>query len=166
MSCRQTGDMAMSTMSWRPLLAVCASFVSFASFAQAPTTFSDAFGVTHEAVAGAPAPIFRNPLPGTDLRSWVIHWNEVAINASGIDHTPVAPGENRVFGEQIGPGRSARAIAIVRIAMFEALVAVNGGYTSYTGLRHVSGQVSTKAAVAYAAHDTLVEKFPSQKDSC
>jgi hypothetical protein len=155
----------MSTMSWRPLLAVCASFVSFVSFAQAPTTFSDAFGVTHEAVANAPAPIFRNPPPGSDLRSWVIHWNEVAINASGVDHTPVAAGENRVFGEQIGPGRSARAIAIVQIAVFDALVAANGGYTSYTGLPRVSGQVSTKAAVAYAAHDTLVAMFPSQKAS-
>ena len=151
--------------SWRPLLALCASVLPFVSFAQAPTTFNEAFGVTHEAVTNAPAPIFRNPPPGSDLRSWVIHWNEVAINASGIDHTPVAPGENRVFGEQIGPGRSARAIAIVQIAVFDALVAANGGYTSYTGLPRVSGQVSTKAAVAYAAHDTLIEMFPSQKAS-
>src|SRR5262249_45367890 len=160
MSCRETGDTAMSTMSWRPLLAVCASFASFVSFAQAPTTFRDAFGVTREAATSAPVPIFRNPPPGTELRSWVIHWNEVAINASGVDHTPVAQGENRVFGEQIGPGRSARAIAIVHIAIFDALVAANGGYTSYTGLPRVSGQVSSKAAVAYAAHDTLVALFP------
>jgi len=155
----------MSTMIRRPLLAVCASFASYVSFAQAPTTFSDTLGVTHEAVSNAPAPIFRNPPPGSDLRSWVVHWNEVAINASGVDHTPVAAGEDRVFGEQIGPGRSARAIAIVHIAVFDALVAANGGYTSYTGLPRVSGQVSTKAAVAYAAHDTLVAMFPSQKDS-
>src|SRR5437667_11763492 len=43
-------------------------------------------------------------------------WNLIAINASGLDHTPVAPGENRVFGEQLGPGRSSRAMAIVHIA--------------------------------------------------
>src|SRR5438874_8669698 len=30
-------------------------------------------------------------------------WNVIAINATGLDHTPVAPGENRVFGEQFGP---------------------------------------------------------------
>jgi hypothetical protein len=155
----------MSTLTWRALLAVGASLVPFVSFAQAPTTFNDTLGVTHEAVTNAPAPIFRNPPPGSDLRSWVIHWNEVAINASGVDHTPVAPGENRVFGEQVGPGRSARAIAIVQIAVFDALIAVNGGYRSYTGLPRVSGQVSTKAAVAYAAHDTLVALFPSQKSS-
>ena len=155
----------MSILTWRALLAVGASLVPFVSFAQAPTTFNDTLGVTHEAVTNAPAPIFRNPPPGSDLRSWVIHWNEIAINASGVDHTPVAPGENRVFGEQVGPGRSARAIAIVQIAVFEALIAVNGGYRSYTGLPRVSGQVSTKAAVAYAAHDTLVALFPSQKSS-
>src|SRR5215217_5923267 len=82
MSCPRTGDTAMITRSWRPLLAVCASFVPFVSFAQAPTTFSDTFGVTQGAATAAPAPIFRHPPPGTDLRSWVIHWNEVAINAS------------------------------------------------------------------------------------
>src|SRR6476469_2549224 len=47
-------------------------------------------------------------------------WNVIAINASGLDHTPVAPGENRVFGEKLGAGRSSRAMAIGHIAMFEA----------------------------------------------
>ena len=153
----------MSTLHWRPLLAACASLISFVSFADAPTTFNDTLGATHTPTTDVTAPAFRNPRPGSDLRSWVIHWNEVAINASGLDHTPVAPGEIRVFGEQIGPGRSARAIAIVQIAVFDAIIAVNGGYRSYTGLPRVYGEVSTKAAVAYAAHDTLVALFPSQK---
>ena len=48
-------------------------------------------------------------------------------NASGLDHTPVAPGENRVFGEQIGPGRASRAMAIVHIAIFDAVNAITGG---------------------------------------
>ena len=117
----------MSTLTWRPLLAVCASLIPFVSSAEPPTTFRDTLGVTHEAAANVPAPVFRNPRPGSDLRSWIIHWNEVAINASGVDHTPVAPGETRVFGEQIGPGRSARAMAIVQIAVFDAIIAVNGG---------------------------------------
>lgn len=51
----------MSTTSWRPLLAVCTSLVSFVSFARALTTFRDTLGVTHEAAANVPAPIFRNP---------------------------------------------------------------------------------------------------------
>src|SRR5262252_9374905 len=28
------------------------------------------------------------------------HWNAIAVDVSGLDHTPVAPGEQRTFGEQ------------------------------------------------------------------
>lgn len=93
----------------------------------------------------------------------ILRWNDIANDASGLDHTPVQPGENRVFGEQIGPGRASRAMAIVHIAMFETLNAISGGYESYTGLFRASKKTSGKAAVAQAAHDTLVVLFPSQK---
>ncbi len=96
---------------------------------------------------------------------WVRHWNEMAINASGLDHTPVASGENRIFGEQFGPARSSRAMAIVHIAIFEAMNAIAGGYQSYTGLAPSAGEASLQAAIAQAAHDTLVELFPSQTTS-
>lgn len=99
-----------------------------------------------------------------DELSWLIYWNEVAIDASGLDHTPMAEGEDRVFGEQIGPGRSSRALAIVQIAVFEAINAIEGGFKSYTNLKKAKGEVSVKAAIAQAAHDTLVELFPSQAD--
>src|SRR5215831_20704262 len=33
---------------------------------------------------------------GFDRAGSVRHWNEIAIDASGLDHTPIAPGENRV----------------------------------------------------------------------
>jgi hypothetical protein len=155
----------MSSFSWRPLLAVCAGLFPFVSFAEAPTSFNDTLGVTSTPAPSTPAPIFRNPRPGSDLRSWIIHWNEVAINASGYDHTPVAPGENRVFGEQVGPGRSARAIAIIQIAVFDSIIAVKGGYKSYTGIARAKGPVSSKAAVTFAAYDTLVAMFPSQRAS-
>jgi hypothetical protein len=89
-------------------------------------------------------------------------WNLIAINASGLDHTPVAPGENRVFGEQLGPGRSSRAMAIVHIAMFDALDAVVGRYTSYTGTQAPHGPMSVDAAISQAARDTLAAMFPSQ----
>src|SRR5882762_2134993 len=62
------------------------------------------------------------------------HWNEIAIDASGLDHTPPAPGETRVFGEQLGPGRASRAMAIAHIAMFDTVSAVFEEYESYTGL--------------------------------
>jgi hypothetical protein len=39
---------------------------------------------------------------GSGSASVVRRWNEVAIDSSGIDHTPVAADETRVFGEQFG----------------------------------------------------------------
>ncbi|PYL65917.1 MAG: chloroperoxidase [Verrucomicrobia bacterium] len=99
--------------------------------------------------------------PGQDLDS-VHRWNEIAINASGLDHTPVAPGETRVFGEQLGPGRSSRAMAIVHTAIFDAVNAIVQRYQSYTGVQAAPGPASLDAAVAEAAHDTLVALYPSQ----
>jgi vanadium-dependent haloperoxidase-like protein len=89
------------------------------------------------------------------------HWNAVAVDASGLDHTPVAPGEHRVFGEQLGPTRASRAMAIVHIAMFEAINAVVPRYGSYAGVAPMP-QASMHVAMAQAAHDTLAALFPSQ----
>jgi hypothetical protein len=96
-------------------------------------------------------------------RAMVRHWNEVAIDASGLDHTPVANGELRVFGEQLGPARASRAMAIVHIAMFDAVNAISGHYRRYTGLPAAARNTSMEAAIAQAAHDTLSVLFPSQK---
>jgi hypothetical protein len=92
-------------------------------------------------------------------------WKGIAIDASGLDHTPVAAGETRKFGEQLGPTRASRAMAIVHIAMFDAVNAIFGGYESYTRLPRAPFDVSLTTAVAQAAHDTLVALFPSQTAS-
>jgi hypothetical protein len=91
-----------------------------------------------------------------------VHWNQIAIDASGLDHTPVEPGESRVFGEQLGPGRSSRAIAIVHIAIADAVNAFYGRWQSYTTPADAPKGASVDAAIAQAAHDTLVAMFPSQ----
>ena len=57
------------------------------------------------------------------------HWNQIAVDASGLDHTPVAPGEDRVFGHQLGPGRASRAMAIIHIAIFDAINAIAVKYS-------------------------------------
>ena len=93
--------------------------------------------------------------------SLVRRWNGIAIDASGLDHTPVAPGEHRVFGEQLGPARASRAMAIVHIAMFDSINAIVGGYRSYTGI-YPAPAASMDAAIVQSAHDTLVALFPSQ----
>jgi hypothetical protein len=106
---------------------------------------------------------FAPPPPVNHAQSDPVHrWNEIAINATGLDHTPVPPGDPRVFGEQLGPGRSSRAMAIVHIAIFDTITAVEGRYHSYTGVRATRRPLSLKAAVSQSAHDTLVALFPSQ----
>ena len=92
------------------------------------------------------------------------HWNKISVDASGLDHTPVAAGDPRVFGEQLGPARAARAIAIVHIAMFDSVNAIAGGYKSYTNVT-AAPTASMNAAIAQAAHDTLAALFPSQRAS-
>jgi hypothetical protein len=115
-------------------------------------------------------------LSGTP-ESWVLHWNQIAVDASGLDHTP-PDGGDRVWGEQLGPGRASRAMAIVHVAIFEALNAIVGGYESYLGLEPAapakapggpapavgSDDIALKAAVAQAAHDALVAVFPAQAE--
>jgi hypothetical protein len=101
----------------------------------------------------------RGPRKGLDP---LHRWNTIAIDAAGLDHTPVAPGDPRVFGENLGPGRSSRAMAIVHIAIFDSVNAIFGGYRSYTGVVAPSGPVSLDAAIGKAAHDTLAALYPSQ----
>src|SRR5438552_3607757 len=133
--------------------------VSSTAFAAGPGgTFRDVYGPEYR--RQVPAPNNKNPKAASDV---VHRWNQIAIDATGLDHTPVAPGENRTFGEQLGPGRASRAMAIVHIAIFDVINAILGGYQSYTGIESAPHPVSIRAAVAQAAHDTLVSLYPSQK---
>ena len=60
-------------------------------------SFRDAYG-RHFSATQSAARVLA-PRPGLDS---LHRWNQIAIDASGLDHTPVAPLENRVFGEQLG----------------------------------------------------------------
>src|SRR2546430_9031105 len=135
------------------LLALCLCFSNNAS----ALNFSDFFGPRFNGVKTT-----RTTLAPKNAPDSVHRWNAIAINASGLDHTPVAPGELRTFGEQLGPTRASRAMAIVHIAIFEWINAVLGGYESYGGIQWENPPVSLDAAVAQAAHDTLVALYPSQ----
>ncbi len=95
-------------------------------------------------------------------RATIIRWNQIAIDATGLDHKPVAAGETRVFGEQLGPGRSSRAMAMVHVAMYDAVAAVTGAYNSVNRIGRAPIYADLHAAIAKAAHDTLVQVFPSQ----
>ena len=110
----------------------------------------------------APAPIVRVPTHEVSPAALLAQWNQIAVDASGLDHTPVPLGDPRIFGEQVGPGRASRAMAIVHIAIFDAVNGVLGGYDSFTNITPAPN-ASIAAAIVQAAHDTLVAVFPSQQ---
>ena len=53
-------------------------------------------------------------------------------------------------------------MAIVHIAMYDAIIAIAPGYQSYTGVP-AAKDASIDAAIARAAHDTLAALYPSQR---
>ncbi len=97
-----------------------------------------------------------NPEINSLLQTMVGHWNHVAINASGMDHSPLGA------KEQMGPVRAARAEAIVHIAMFDAVNAATGQRYEPYHLKEVRPGASVEAAIAQASYDTLSKLFPSQ----
>ena len=119
---------------------------------QSNSAFSRYFGPSFKVRPVIPP---RGPTKGMDT---IHRWNTIAIDASGIDHTPG-------FGQALGPGRASRAMAIVHIAMFDAVNAIVGGYESYSGVLAPRGAVSIDAAISQAAHDTLVALFSLQSNS-
>jgi hypothetical protein len=98
---------------------------------------------------------------GTTRR--VMFWNNATVKAVQFDYVPPAPGENRAYLEQPGPTYGSRAMAIVQLAVFDAINSIAGRYPSYAGVPRAPGDSSPDAAVAQAAHDTLVALWPAQK---
>ena len=147
-------------MTVRSLLLLASLVISSSGLASAQSiSFHDAFG---NFVNPNVRNDHREPDAGLDP---IRRWNQIALIATGLDHTPVVPGEHRVFGEQLGPGRSARAMAIVHIAIFDTVNTIEGGYQSYLPHDPAPADTSESAAVAQAAHDALVWLYPSQKPS-
>jgi hypothetical protein len=82
--------------------------------------------------------------------------NKIAIDTSGIDHQPSGG------GNQKGPHRSSRAIGIIHIAMFEAYLAIKGGFKSLLNNPIQSDPLaSVDAAICKAAFNTLLALFPA-----
>jgi vanadium-dependent haloperoxidase-like protein/PAP2 superfamily protein len=119
----------------------------------------------------------RQPPGGSDTTQRLRFWNEIALKANGRDHARMAP----LRPEQPGPVRTARAFAIVHIAIFDAYNAIVGGFESYTGFTPILGgsaanleekdvnnndddrrRASVDAAIIQAAATTLKALYPSQ----
>ena len=108
--------------------------VLFATFVAAST--SEACGAVTDASA-------KNA--GAD--AMVLQWNLIAVQAVG----PTAPFP------------STRAMAIVQLAVFEAVNAITHRYEPYLGIVGALEGASADAAVVAAAHDALLWLFPAQQ---
>jgi hypothetical protein len=78
----------------------------------------------------------------------ITDWNERAVTAG--------------YTARVTPGVSARNIAMVHIAMFEALNSIEPRYTPYRKQFTVMPGASRDAAAAAAAHHILVREYPDQ----
>lgn len=86
-------------------------------------------------------------------------WHTVLLDTNAIDHTP-DPDTGVVPFQQGGPTRTSRAFAMVQIAVFDALNALDGGFAPYNDIGPRNGNRS--AAVSYAAHRVLKTLYPAQ----
>jgi hypothetical protein len=87
------------------------------------------------------------------------YWNAVALEANRVSHTNLTdPGT-------LGPPLSARALAIVHLAMYDAYAAIDttAGSPYLPGLPAPPPTPNAAAAVAGAAYTTLSALFPSQQ---
>jgi vanadium-dependent haloperoxidase-like protein len=87
----------------------------------------------------------------------ILEWNAVALEVNRVSYS------GGVINDQIGPTRSSRALAIVHTAMFDAWNSIHRDYTPYFVQALNTSNASDEAAVAQAAHDTLVAMYPHQQ---
>jgi hypothetical protein len=87
-------------------------------------------------------------LPAAAHADAVADWNEKAVAA--------------VYAARLSPDAQARALAIVHVAIFEALNSITPRFTPYRGRLPVEAGASPEAATAAAAHQALGKLFPDQ----
>jgi hypothetical protein len=153
-------------------LVAVATMLSLAFGLAVPAAFSQQLPPNSDAYGGHVGAQFAQPVAadlsiqttGNTPRDRLLRWHEISMVATALDHTPAPPGDPRVFREQLGPHRSSRALAIIHIAMFDAVNAITGNrYQSYTGLPAVTQSTNLNVAIAQAAHDTSVAMWPAQR---
>src|SRR5438105_6107344 len=79
----------------------------------------------------------------------VTEWNSTALNAIRIDKTP--------------PPKAARALAIMHVAIYDAVNGITQTHERYLASGKPSGEASPEAAVSAAAHLALSRLFPAQQ---
>jgi len=79
----------------------------------------------------------------------VLQWNEVLLDAVRTSRTPPPP--------------ASRNMAIMHVAMYDAVNSIDGSYTPYLVAKGGPPGASPEAAAAQAAHDTLLALYPQLK---
>jgi vanadium-dependent haloperoxidase-like protein len=96
----------------------------------------------------ATAAIGAAPAAHAADRAAVVHWNEIAQS----EIVPAQP-----------PPSATASLAFVQLAVYDAVVAIEGGYEPYGQPLQPAPGASVDAAVATAAHDVLVRYFPADR---
>ena len=81
----------------------------------------------------------------------VLDWNDVGIAA--------------VIASRSSPPEGARAMAMMHVAMFEAVNAVEGGHAPYTFRTRAPASTSAEGAAAAAAYRVLSGLYPQQRET-
>jgi vanadium chloroperoxidase len=85
----------------------------------------------------------------------ILEWTAIMIQADAVDH-------GATVREQPGPILSSRAFAMTSAAMYDAFNSIENIGTPYLTVAPDAEGASAVAAVAEAAHDTLIELYPAQ----
>jgi hypothetical protein len=88
---------------------------------------------------------------GTQQPDQVIQWNQTLLQVLGT------------AGAQPATVHPTRSLAIVQIAVYDAVNAIDGSHRSYLQRIPAPRSASADAAAASAAHDAMLALFPSQK---
>ena len=98
-----------------------------------------------DVAAQSPAVRVERAPPARDA---VEHWNEAALEAIRSARTP--------------PPVAARNLAVLHVAMYDAVVAVEGGYSSFYYKAQARPGTDSATAASVAAHRTLIELYPDR----
>ena len=95
---------------------------------------------------------FLRPVPAfAQSAETIIEWNQALVTTLS---TPGASDPNVFF---------TRPVALLNVAIFDAVNSFSRVYTPYLGFVTVAADASPDAAAAQAAHDVLVSMFPTQR---
>ncbi|MEM9942120.1 MAG: phosphatase PAP2 family protein [Planctomycetota bacterium] len=101
--------------------------------------------------------------PANDQTDRVLLWHEIMLDTVAIDHTP-DPDTGDVDFAHGGPTRTSRALAMVQIAVFDAVNTFENRFTAYTFSGRAPRSASLDAAIAYASYTTQIALFPNQAE--